>query len=238
MRLRTLAAGLVSWLPFAGLRTLVYRAFPGYRIASGARIGWRAIVAVDTLEMAAGSSIGSRTVARGPVRVVLGERACVGPRCRIECGEWVAEYNDPDNPYRREFVMGADALATEEHYFDAVGGLEIGEGAWIAGVGTQIWTHGLGVAERDVCIGRYTYVGSACRFAPGSAVGELSVVGLGSVVTSDLSGSPESLVAGVPARVGESRYRASGWSALSKAREAGRGAYAPEGGAAASPADA
>lgn len=105
-------------------------------------------------------------------------------------------------------------MITGGHYFDATGGIRIGEGSWIAGRGTQFWTHGIGVLDRSVSLGRYCYIGSAVRFAPGARLGDFVVVSLGSVVSGDLSSHNHALLAGVPAVVVRDHYRPPGWSAL------------------------
>jgi acetyltransferase-like isoleucine patch superfamily enzyme len=237
MRGRNLIAGLAAVLPFQSLRRWLYGAVPGYEISPSARIGWLAVCSVDRLNMAADSSIGRGTVLRGPMTVVLDERAGLGARCRVDCGAWVDEEEDPGSPYLRTFRMGPDAMTTGGHYFDAVGGIDIGEGSWIAGLGTQVWTHGLGVTDRRVVIGRYCYVGSAARFAPGARLGDLTVVGMGSVVTGDHSRIPEQLLAGVPARTVRAPYRTTRWGALNVALAAGLISYSESAAGASAQAD-
>ena len=83
---------------------------------------------------------------------------------------------------------------------DLAGSLIIGDKSWVAGRGSQFWTHGAGIKKRDISIGKECYVGSAVRFAPGASVPDYCIVGLGSVVTSEITES-RSLVAGVPAKV-------------------------------------
>ena len=151
------------------------------------------------------------------MRVSLDAGAVLGGDNRVECARWYADHEPADAPYAREFVLGAKALVTSGHYFDTVGGISIGDGSWIAGRGSQFWSHGLGVKDRAVRIGRYCYVGSAVRFAPGARLGDLAVVGLGSVVTGDMSEHRSVLVAGVPATVVREEYRVTGWAALDDA---------------------
>lgn len=75
----------------------------------------------------------------------------------------------------------------------------IGDRCWIAGRGSQFWTHGASTPRTTVHIGADCFVGSACRFAPGAAVAEHCVVSLGSVVTRRFT-TPYRLLGGVPAR--------------------------------------
>jgi acetyltransferase-like isoleucine patch superfamily enzyme len=218
-------AWAIACVPSRLVRGWLYGLFPGYSIHLSSRIGWLSLVDVDSLSMGAHSRVGTACRIVGPMRVELGAGAVLGGRNRVECGRWYAEFDTTEAPYAREFILGAHAIVTSDHYFDAIGGIRIGEGSWVAGRGSQFWTHGLGVLDRSVSVGRYTYIGSASRFAPGARVGSLAVVGLGSVVTSDLSSHDQVLIAGVPAAVVREDYRPRAWDALREALADGRVAY-------------
>ena len=96
-------------------------------------------------------------------------------------------------------------MITSNHYFDVVGAFVLGNNSWIAGTGSQFWTHGAGVQERNITIGEHCYLGSAVRFAPGSSVGDNCIVGLGSVVTKKFN-SNNAMIAGHPARIIRENY--------------------------------
>jgi len=224
---------VIACVPSPRLRTWLYRLIPGYEIDRSARIGWLSTVEVEHLSLGPGSRIGPRSRVRGlehlslgpgsrigprsrvggPMSVVLGTDASLGGQNQIECDAGYSEYEAVDAPYARELVLGDRAMVTSGHYFDAIGGVYVGESSWIAGTGSQFWTHGLGVQDRSVVIGRYSYIGSAVRFAPGARVGDLVVVGIGSVVVGDMSGHRQALLAGVPARLVRADYRPAGWAA-------------------------
>lgn len=225
MTTRTALIWAIACTPSKGLRRWLYRRLPGYAVDRSARIGWLSVIDVQRLSMGPGSSIGFGCRITGPMDLVMGEGASFGGGNRVDCGRWFAEFDSVDAPYAREFVLGASAMVTGNHYFDATGGIRIGEGSWIAGRGSQFWTHGLGVVDRSVAVGRYSYIGSAVRFAPGARVGDLTVVGLGSVVTRDLSSCDQALIAGVPAVVVRNDYRPAGWDALRRALADGAIAY-------------
>jgi acetyltransferase-like isoleucine patch superfamily enzyme len=215
----------IACAPSRQLRGWLYGLLPGYDVHPSAGIGWLSLIDVESLSMSHDSRVGRGCRIVGPMRVELGAGASIGGRNQAECGRWFAEFDSAEAPYAREFVLGANAMVTTDHYFDATGGIRIGEGSWIAGRGSQFWTHGLGVVDRSVEVGRYTYVGSAVRFAPGARVGTLAVVGLGSVVTQDLSAHDQALIAGAPAAVVRENYRPAGWGALQKAIADGLVAY-------------
>ena len=225
MGLRTTIATIVSCIPSRRLRGLLYGTFPGYSVHHSARIGWLSPIDVQSLSLGAGSSIGRRTLLRGPMNVVLGDEASLAGGNQVVCGSWYVDFESPNAPYAREFVLGDKVMVTSGHFFDAVGGVRIGDGSCVAGHGTQFWTHGLGVENRSITVGRYCYIGSAVRLAPGARLGDLTVVSIGSVVTSDLSAHKQALIAGVPAVVVRDDYRPAGWDALERALDGGVIAY-------------
>ncbi len=177
-------------MPTCRLRVLAYRLLCRYQIKRGATIGFGTLIAVRHAEIGS-ASIGRFNRFSGPFDLTIGDRARVGSRNTFLCG---------DLEYERFCRIGPDTLISSGHYFDVAGGFTLGEFAWIAGFGSQFWTHGLGATDRSVNIGPNTYVASAVRFAPGTAVGENCIVALGSVVTKRI---PEDnvLIGGVPACV-------------------------------------
>lgn len=185
-----LAAVVAAIMPTRGLRVWAYRVLCGYQIKRGATIGFGTLIAVRRAEIGY-ASIGRFNRFSGPFDLTIGDAARIGSRNTFACG---------DLAYERFCRIGPHTLITSGHFFDVVGGFTLSEFAWIAGFGSQFWTHGLGTTERSVTIGSNTYVGSAVRFAPGAAVGENCVVAMGSVVTGPIMES-DALIGGVPARI-------------------------------------
>ena len=91
----------------------------------------------------------------------------------------------------------------------------MGQGSWIAGRDSQFWTHGVNVTDRNIRIGRNSYIGSAVRFAPGSGVGDNIIVGIGSVVTKVIDAS-NALISGFPAQVVKAGR---GWKPVASLRD-------------------
>ncbi len=146
------------------------------------------------------ATIGNARISRftrfaGPMRLHIGNGARIGARNKFNCGLWTID----KATLTRTMHIGERAGIEGQHFFDIAGTLEIGEGTWIAGLGSQFWTHGAGVADRDVSIGANCYIGSAVRFAPGSKVADGCIVGLGSVVTRKFE-EPLWVIGGIPAR--------------------------------------
>lgn len=204
-KFKLVPAVLVSLLPANFLRLLGYRLL-GYHIRG--KIGFGTVIAVERARLGEGR-IGAFNLFVGPMRVEIGEGAAIGHGNLFTCGFWTAGERYRDAGYARSLRIGARALVTSGHYFDLAGAFELGEGSWIAGTGSQFWTHGAGVQDRDVRIGSDCYLASAVRFAPGSAVGDRVLVAMGSVVTRKFERS-NLMLGGVPARVLEEDYR---WAA-------------------------
>jgi acetyltransferase-like isoleucine patch superfamily enzyme len=195
---RLIGAAAVSLLPFNSMRCAAYRLLFNYDIR-GAFIGLGTLIVVDHA-MLGRCRIGKCNRFLGPMSLNIADDATIGPANEFICGSWTLAKEFEKAGYRRQLQIGEGAVITCRHYFDLAGALIIGDKSWVAGRGSQFWTHGAGIKKRDISIGKECYVGSAVRFAPGASVPDYCIVGLGSVVTSGISES-RSLVAGVPARV-------------------------------------
>jgi acetyltransferase-like isoleucine patch superfamily enzyme len=198
MKLRLMLACVISIVPGNFLRVQLYRLALGYRI-TGASIGWRTVIAVKdcTLDRCL---LGRNNLFYEPMSMRIGAGANMGHRNQFICGEWAK-----DDQYARRLVIGAGCLVTSEHYFDVAGAFDLGDGSWIGGCRSQFWTHGPGADDRDISIGQRCYLGSGVMFAPGAAIGDNTIVAMGSVVTRTFA-ERDVMVAGQPARVVRTQY--------------------------------
>ncbi len=194
---------LIGALPLNALRVLGYRMLFGYQIDKS-RIGFGTIIAVDEF-LISKSNIGFFNLFLGPMKVRIAEGASILDRNTFSCGYWVLREENRNSNYARTLDIGADTLITSGHHFDVAGIFKLGDRSWIAGIGSQFWTHGIGVRDRDIEIGSGCYLGSAVRFAPGSSIGDSVLVAMGSVVSSKMKVN-NALVGGVPARVLKEDY--------------------------------
>lgn len=196
-KVRIIIAMLISLLPASSLRCMFYRIFLGYSIRCS-KIGFATVIATRRATLD-NCSIGRFNRFLGPMQISIGAGADIESHNVFDCGEWTADPKHIDH-YDRNLIIGADTRITNHHFFDVAGKFVLGQGSWIAGRGSQFWTHGVNVADRNISIGERCYIGSAVRFAPGSAVSDNVLVGLGSVVTRRIGGC-DVLVAGFPAQV-------------------------------------
>ncbi|MFZ5917473.1 MAG: hypothetical protein ACOYZ7_11095 [Chloroflexota bacterium] len=174
-------------------------------IKDGARIG-QANTWLDSGQVVIGqATIGQHNRFKGPFGLKIADGARIVSGNVFECGSWALEDQFQDAGYARACTIGPGSLITNGHFFDTVGGFELGENSWIGGRDSQFWTHGAGVQDRSIVIGSHCYIGSAVRFAPGAQIGHHSLVALGSVVAGRFD-HDHVLIGGSPARVIQENY--------------------------------
>jgi acetyltransferase-like isoleucine patch superfamily enzyme len=214
MRLRLLIAGLIAITPLNALRLLLLRWLLGCEIGPGCRIGLLTVVACRRFSLGAGSTIGRMNVFRGGFGFAAGRGLFIGHANRFSAPSRLDHPKLAERGYAASIEFGEDCLVNDGHYLDAHGRITGGDGSWIAGRASQFLTHGVGVPDRDIAIGRFSFIGSAVRFAPGAGVGDRTIVGIGSVVVGRIAGDGV-LIAGAPAKairdircdLDEGRYR-------------------------------
>lgn len=191
---------LISLMPFNGLRVFLYRTLFGYAIGSGVRIGFGTLISVRSFEVGARTIIGPLNVFKGPIKVRIGSEAKIGRLNQFFCSWHIVAGKFSERNYTPILDLGDRTLILNSHFFDIYGRVELGNDTWIAGNGSQFWTHGLSVMDRDIIIGEKNYIGSAVRFAPGTSIGHRNIVALGTVVLGKVDAC-DSLVSGFPAKV-------------------------------------
>ena len=201
LKVKLILAALISIVPINALRVLGYRLL-GYKI--NGRIGFGTVIAVSKADIEQ-CKIGIFNLFVGPMKVEIGENAKIENRNTFSCGFWTTQEQYQNKGYTRILKIGENALITSNHFFDVAGSIELGDGSWVAGIGSQFWTHGAGVIDRDIHIGRDCYLGSAVRFAPGSSVGDHVIVAMGSVVSKKFDVN-KAMIGGVPATVLKQDY--------------------------------
>lgn len=199
-KIRYIIIIIISRLPLNIFRVFFYNFIFGYKIKKS-KIGYGTILDVQDAFILK-SDIGKFNRFTGPMKVEIDEYSRIGGSNIFNCGTWTSENNDE---YKRYLKIGKNTLITGKHYFDVAGMFYLSDNSWIAGRDSQFWTHGGGIKDKDIIIGRNCYIGSAVRFSPGSKIGNNVLVGLGSVITKKII-NDFVIIAGVPGRIVKEKY--------------------------------
>lgn len=203
-KIRITLAHIIGLMPIGRVRIFLYRKIFGYHINKSA-LGWRTVIIVDHAELTE-CQIGANNQFIGPMNIVLRKGASIGEGNTFHCGWWTLEEEFETRDYQRYFEMGINTRIGLNHHFDVAGSFILGDTSWIGGQGSQFWTHGAGATDRDICIGKNCYIGSAVRFAPGSSIGNNIIVGLGSVLIGKFHHYENAIIAGHPAKIVKENY--------------------------------
>ncbi|HEX8747028.1 MAG TPA: hypothetical protein VF717_07490 [Pyrinomonadaceae bacterium] len=211
-KFRLLVLAGIAVLP-SFLKRICYRLFFGYSIGKRVSIGFSIIDALScTIEDDV--RIGHLNVVIGVEKLTIGDHARIGHLNIIRGGEEVRlgryseiirlnEINSIPEPIAvnkldPKFLLGDASIVTTGHKIDFTDRVEIGRRTILGGRNSSLWTHNR-QRTRPIEIGSFTYIGSEIRVAPGSKIPSRCIVGIGAVVTSQLTGEYY-LIAGVPAK--------------------------------------
>jgi acetyltransferase-like isoleucine patch superfamily enzyme len=211
--LRLVILSVTALLP-GFLKKAIYRYGFGYRIGRNVKLGL-VLLDCDELTIGDGSAIRHGTFFWRCGTVTLGQHVSIGWLNLFRGGESIVleDYaqiirlnvfnaipdHDCTNHPVSAFHLGFGSVVTAEHRIDFTARVSIGRCTVFGGRNSTIWTHNRRTGH-PVTIGDHCYVGSEIRMAPGAAIPDCCVVGLGSVVTDKLQPA-YSLIAGVPAKV-------------------------------------
>jgi acetyltransferase-like isoleucine patch superfamily enzyme len=106
---------------------------------------------------------------------------------------------------KSNFTIGENSRIINNHYFDLWNNISVGDRTWIAGRGSQFWTHGSthtkqGIKELSIVLKNDIYLGSGTNIAPGVTIESNNLIGLGSVLTKDFL-QKNTIIGGNPANV-------------------------------------
>jgi acetyltransferase-like isoleucine patch superfamily enzyme len=186
------------------IRRLILNTLPGFSIHSHAYIGLSLILA-DECELAAKAYVGHFNYIGQLDALRMGEDALIGHF------NWIAGLSTRLNsPYfskkanrRSELIMGDYSSLITRHYIDCTDRIEFGPYSALAGVRSQLITHGVNpIAGRQSCspitIGAYTVIGAGVIILKGVQIPDRCVVSAGSVI-SHVGPQSYSLIGGNPA---------------------------------------
>ncbi len=209
---RLLVLGFLALFP-SFLKRPFYRLFFGYRIGRRVKIG-ASIIDAGECTIADDVEIGHLNVITRVGKLLIGDHVRIGHLNIIRGGDEVVlgryseimrmnEINsipDPDvvNVTEPRFQLGDGSVITTGHKIDFTDRVEIGRRTILGGRNSSLWTHNR-QRTRPIEIGSLAYIGSEIRIAPGGSVPSRCIVGIGSVITSQLTEDGH-LIGGVPAK--------------------------------------
>ncbi|PCE66553.1 acyltransferase [Sediminicola luteus] len=159
-------------------------------LAEYSSIGSFNLIMVDKLSMEKNTSIKKLNFIRGPFDLIL--QSCSG----ISSQNKIRRAIPPVTYGKASLILGINSFIVSNHFIDLTRSVTIGCHSIIAGIRTQIWTHGYyhestgkGRIRIDgpVRIGDNVYVGSSCIFNPGVSVSDNIHIGAGSTISKNLS---------------------------------------------------
>ena len=171
--LQFIIAILPSWLKLP-----LYRAFFGYEIGRGVRIGFSPIIGVRRLEIGDGTRIGWFNLFYRVDQVVIGRQVNVGfLNCfrggqSIRIGDYcsILRLNTVNAIIDGDFIsaveqtleIGAGAVVTTGHWLDFSAGIRIGDHVILGGRNSSLWTHNRQIGT-PISLASHTYLGSEVR---------------------------------------------------------------------------
>lgn len=188
------------------IRRFIYRKVFGYEVHNTARIGlsW---VFPDKLVMEAGCKIGHLNVCKNINQLFMAKHSKIGSL------NWITGFPLFKN-YKGHFSeevgrvpslnLGEHSAITSRHIIDCTNTINIGKYTTVAGLRSQILTHGIDISlsiqtSQPITIGNYCFIGSGCVLLKGAIIPSYSVVGALALVNK-IHKQEYTLYAGVPAK--------------------------------------
>lgn len=161
---------------------------PSLRLGANAHIGHLNYIRVRRLIIGKSSAIGTLNWISGHFSILLHELAEIGARNVITRAKVAKEIGSAS------FRLGRCSKITAGHKLDILRAISFGEHSILAGLGSQLWTHGYvhqSVGKRfrvdgAISIGNNVYIGSACIFNPGVSIVSNVAVGSHCCISKDL----------------------------------------------------
>jgi acetyltransferase-like isoleucine patch superfamily enzyme len=160
----------------------------GYKFGAGSRIGF-SWLDVDSIVAGQNVVIGHFNQLRGPFSVKMADYSKIGHNNVISRGPIGVTVG------ASELSMGIWSAITARHRLDMCCSVTLGDYSTIAGLSTQIWTHGYIHAQKGldryridapVIIGDNVSIGSMCLLTMGVSIASGVTVGGGTSVSKDL----------------------------------------------------
>lgn len=178
------------------IKIFFYRTFFKWKIGSGVKIGF-SILNGQRVTIGNNVKIGHLNQISGLKELTLEDSSSIGHLNTIKSGSTKRE---------SIFFCGENTSITSRHFIDSTGEVKIGRSVIVAGIHSQIWSHGLNTTTGDlysdsVIVDNGCYVGSGCILLPGSYVMPQCVIGAGTTITKNFKSEPRALIVGSSAKI-------------------------------------
>ncbi|WP_281962118.1 acyltransferase [Bacteroides nordii] len=191
------------------VRRLLYGWIWGYQISPNAKIGFSWILA-DELIMEEHTFIQSLTIVKNIDRLVMRKYSRIGPlnfitgfNTKISGIAFKKGRFSHVKGRKCELILEEDVAINSRHFIDCNGGVYFGKHSSLAGIRSQILTHGIDPYNsrqdaQPVIIGNYCSIGSGSIILKGTIIPDYAIVGAGAVLNKRYTESYK-IYAGVPA---------------------------------------
>jgi acetyltransferase-like isoleucine patch superfamily enzyme len=156
------------------------------------KIGHFNLIINNVINLEKNTSIGYLNILKGPFKLCLKHNSSIGNKNYFTRAIKGVTYGVS------KLTLGNLTKITTSHHIDLTKSVIIGNNSILAGINTQLWTHGYYHANEgagriridgEIHIGNNVYVGSRCIFNPGVLVKDAIHIGAGSIVSKNLNKS-------------------------------------------------
>lgn len=160
------------------------------RIDDFTKIGHFNIIQVDKLILNEKAYINTFNFIRGPFNLILKKRAAIGKNNVIRRSPKGVTYG------MSELILGELTKITAFHFIDVTRSIRFGDFSVLAGIRSQLWTHGYVHApegpdrfrvDGEIIIGNNVYLGSGVLINPGITIADTINVGGNSTIAKSLT---------------------------------------------------
>lgn len=189
------------WLFPWRLRRWILINFFGFKLSSGAKIGY-SVLQARVIILGDGARIGHGNIIIRLNSLELNSNARVGHFNWISGGA-ASAVRQANAHTAGTFKLGEHSALTSWHRLDCTGGVQIGKFSTVAGWQSQFVTHGIDLLENQqsgapIIIGDFTMVGTRCVILKGASLPNYSVLAAASLLNKNWQDT-YTLYGGVPA---------------------------------------
>lgn len=158
-------------------------------LANNVKIGHFNIFLNNSFLLEKNSKIGYLNFFKGPFNLILKNDSEISNKNYLTRAKKGVSYGESN------LTLHQFSIITVSHHLDLTRSITFGEYSILAGIRSQMWTHGYYHADKgldriridgEITIGNNVYIGSSCIFNPGVKVGNAIHIGGGSVISKNI----------------------------------------------------